>query len=371
MISMKEFAEFNAEATKSTTSTVENAIALKDFILFKVPALNVLLVNHMMSTLKPAQSFPAKVPMSFTALLPDNASANLNMLELKESAITVLLDITMTATLINASANPDSNLLVDSVNPSALLTKPTSMENVNATMDFLSATENALAQDHALLTAILMITVDAASAAQVSQSSMVNAPAINIVDRTDILDMVNAIARKDISGFLELADLVVPMKLSTVLFANALLDIPATSTDYVLNLTSTPTVMITKDTTVNSRLVFASKEPLSSEDNVKPSQAAQPTLTSMVSNAFATLDSSSVDHHASVLKLNSQLAQIMPISMVFHAHAMLVSSKAASQLAPLVKTVLNGTELTASPHQEKIAAPADINSTMFQTTANP
>jgi hypothetical protein len=143
MISMREYAEFNAEATRSTTSTVESAIALKDFILFKVPALNVLLVKHMMSTLKLVQLFPVKEPMNSTAPSLDNASANLNMLELEESAITVLLDIIMIATLINAFASLDSDSLVDSVNLFVHLTKPTSMENANAIMDFLLPMENA------------------------------------------------------------------------------------------------------------------------------------------------------------------------------------------------------------------------------------
>jgi len=137
MISMREYAEYNAEAIKSTTSTVENAIALKDFILFKVPAPNVLLVNHMMSTLKLAQLFPVKEPINSTAPSLDNVSANLNMLELEESAITVLLDIIMIATLINAFASLGSDSLVDSVNLFVHLTKPTSMENANAIMDFL------------------------------------------------------------------------------------------------------------------------------------------------------------------------------------------------------------------------------------------
>lgn len=216
-----------------------------------------------------------------------------------------------------------------------------------------------------------MLTVNAAFATQDSQSSMENAPTIYIVDRMDILDMVNAIARKDTSGFLEPADLVVPMKPSMELYVNALLDMSVTSMDYVLNPTSTPTVMIIRDTTANLRLVFAFKEPLSSEEYVKLSPAAQLMPTSMVSNAFVTLDSSSVDHHASVLMLSSLAALIMPISMVFHALAMSVSSKAASQLVPHAKRELNGTELTVSPHQERTAVPVDIISTMFQTTASP
>jgi len=215
-----------------------------------------------------------------------------------------------------------------------------------------------------------MNTLNAVFATQDTQSSMEFAPTISIVEKTVILDMVNATARKDTSGFLELADLVVPMKPSTVLSVNALLDMSVTLMEFASNLTSTPTVMITRDTTVKLRLAFVFKELLSSEDIVKPFQAAQLTLTSMVFNAFVSLDSSSVDHHASVLKLNSQPALIMPISMVFHALAMLVSSKAASQLVLHARTELNGTELTVSPHQEKTAAPVDTNSTMSQTTAS-
>lgn len=109
MISTKEYAESNAEATKSIISIAENAIVLKDFILFKVPAQNVLQVSFMMSTLKLALLLLVKVLMNSTAQSPDNAFANLNMLELKESAPTAHLDTTMIATLTNASASLDSN----------------------------------------------------------------------------------------------------------------------------------------------------------------------------------------------------------------------------------------------------------------------
>ncbi len=67
-------------------------------------------------------------------------------------------------------------------------------------------------------------------------------------------------------------------------------------------------------------------------------------LTLMVSNASVTLDSFSVDHNVSVFKLSFQPAKIMPISMEFLALLMLDSSKAASQLALLVKMELNGIE---------------------------
>jgi hypothetical protein len=137
-----------------------------------------------------------------------------------------------------------------------------------------------------------MITVNAASAIQDTQSSMENALTISIVDKMDILDMVNAIARKDTSGFLEPADLAVLMKPSMVLFASALLDMSVMSMESVLDLTSTLTAMITKDMTLNSRLAFVFKELLSSEENANPSQAAQLMPISTVFNASATLDSS-------------------------------------------------------------------------------
>lgn len=121
---------------------------------------------------------------------------------------------------------------------------------------------------------------------------MENALTISIVDKMDILDMVNAIARKDTSGFLEPADLAVLMKPSMVLFASALLDMSVMSMESVLDLTSTLTAMITKDMTLNSRLAFVFKELLSSEENANPSQAAQLMPISTVFNASATLDSS-------------------------------------------------------------------------------
>lgn len=169
-----------------------------------------------MSTLKHARSFHAKVLTSTTAKSVDNAPANPNTLESKESAATALQDTTMIATPINAFANQDSDLLEDSVNLSALLTRPTSMENANATMDFLFPTENASTLDLALLTATLMTTATAAFAAQDSQSLMENAPATNTVERTAILDMDNAIARRVTSGSSEPAGPAVPMKPSTV-----------------------------------------------------------------------------------------------------------------------------------------------------------
>jgi hypothetical protein len=59
MIFIKESAEFNAEPTKSTTSTVESVIALKDTTLSKELALNACLVRPIMPSLKLAMLFLA------------------------------------------------------------------------------------------------------------------------------------------------------------------------------------------------------------------------------------------------------------------------------------------------------------------------
>lgn len=215
-----------------------------------------------------------------------------------------------------------------------------------------------------------MITVDAVFAALDSQLSTEFALAINIVDRMDILDTDNAIARKDTSGFLEPADLVVLMKPSTVLYVNALLDLPVMSMDYVLNLTLSPTAIIMKDTILCLKLAFVFKELLSLEVNAKPSQAAQAMLTMMVFNVSVNLDSSSVDHNVSVFKSSFQPAQIMPISMEFPALAMLDSSKAASQPALLARMELNGMESIVSLHQVKMTVQVDINIITFLIIAS-
>jgi hypothetical protein len=60
MMSTKDFAECNAEATKSSTSTVENATVLKDTTLSKEPVPGAWLEKPTTSTLKPAALFPAK-----------------------------------------------------------------------------------------------------------------------------------------------------------------------------------------------------------------------------------------------------------------------------------------------------------------------
>lgn len=221
MTSIKEYAEFNAEPIKSITSTQENVIALKVTILFLELALNVKLEKHMTHILKPAPSPPAKELTNSIAPSTDNAFANPNTLELKESAPTVLLDITMIHTLINASASPDTNKLEDSVSHFAHLTKHTSMENVNATMDFLFITENVSHLDSALLTVTLIRIVDAVFAMMDTQLSMENAAHTNTAVLMDILNSVNAIVKLDSSGFSEVVNHVETTKLTMESFVNA------------------------------------------------------------------------------------------------------------------------------------------------------
>lgn len=74
----KDSAECNAEAIRSTTSTVENATAPMDTTLSKELALDVCLVRPTMSTLKPAASYLAKDSTNTSAKPPSNACANPN-----------------------------------------------------------------------------------------------------------------------------------------------------------------------------------------------------------------------------------------------------------------------------------------------------
>ena len=71
-----------------------------------------------------------------------NVFASLNMLESKVPAPTVLLDIIMILTLINAYANLDTNKSEVSAILFAPMIKPMSTENASVTTDFLSSKEN-------------------------------------------------------------------------------------------------------------------------------------------------------------------------------------------------------------------------------------
>jgi len=219
--------------------------------------------------------------MNSTAPSTDNVSVNQNMSELKESALTVLLDTTMILTQINASANLDTNKSEDSVNLSAHLTKPTSMENANATTDFLSITENVFHPDFVLLTVTLIRTVDAVSATMDIQLSMDSAVHINIVVLMVILNTVNAIVMLDSSGFSEAANHAELMKPTMELSANVWSAMFVMSMASALNLTLSPTAMIMKDTIQQFKLAFVSLELNISEENASLSPLVHPTLTTM------------------------------------------------------------------------------------------
>ncbi len=137
MMFTKESAESNVEPTKSTTLILENAIALKDSTLFKVSALNANLEKFMMTTKENALSVPAKVLTNSTLLPPKHVFVSLNMSVSKEYALTVHLDTTMIVTVTDVSASLVISRKEDFVTPSVPVTKPTSMENANATTEFL------------------------------------------------------------------------------------------------------------------------------------------------------------------------------------------------------------------------------------------
>ena len=87
----------------------------------------------------------------------------------------------MIATAIDVSANLVSSREQDSAKLSALATKPTSMENVNATTAFLYLTANALLLSSAHLTVNLTVLQATVSARQDFQLLEDNVQAINIV----------------------------------------------------------------------------------------------------------------------------------------------------------------------------------------------
>lgn len=181
MTSIKEFAEYNVEQIKSTTSIAANAIALKATTLSRVPALNVFSVRPTTPTHKHAALFHALVLMNTTAIPLSNVSASLSMFVSEVFAPIVLLDITMIATLINADASLASEKKVDSATPSAHQIKPILMVCANATMEPLFTRANVLSPISAPSTATSILKAVAVSAMQVSLSSMGNAAATSTV----------------------------------------------------------------------------------------------------------------------------------------------------------------------------------------------
>jgi hypothetical protein len=137
MMFIKEYAESSAELTKSTTLTQGSATALKDSILFKVFALDVILEKYMMNTKENASSLSAKVSTNSTQLPPKLVCVFLNTSAFKEYVPTARLDTIMIATVTDVFVNLASSREEDSVILSAQATKHTSTENANAIMELL------------------------------------------------------------------------------------------------------------------------------------------------------------------------------------------------------------------------------------------
>ena len=206
----------------------------------------------------------------------------------------------MIATPINAFASLDTKKLEDSVNQCVVVIKLILMENVFATMEKNSSMENVLVSTDAHWTVIMIIQVDAALATVDSLSSMVNAAAINTVDWMDILDMVNATARKDSIGFLDHANHVELIKLSMVLSVNALLATLEMWMETVWNQTLFPTVIRMKDSTQPFKLVSVLKVPNTWKEHAKSFQHALEIHTTMVLIVSVKLDL----HYKTVSVLN-------------------------------------------------------------------
>jgi hypothetical protein len=138
----KESAESNVEPIKFITLTPESATAPKDSTLCKESAQNANLERLTTNTNNNVPLLPAKDLMNSTQLLLKLASVFLNMSEFKEYAPTAHLDTTMIATVTDVFVNLVSSKKEDSVILSVKVTKLTSMENANATMEFLFTMEN-------------------------------------------------------------------------------------------------------------------------------------------------------------------------------------------------------------------------------------
>ena len=102
--------------------------------------------------------------------------------------------------MIDAFANLATKRKEVSVCQSVLLTKPTSTENVNAQLVKASSMGLAELKTNVPLTHTGTKKLNAASATLVSESLMEDVATINIVVKTDILNMDNAIVKMDTSG---------------------------------------------------------------------------------------------------------------------------------------------------------------------------
>ena len=166
MMFTKESAESNAEPTRYTTSTLENATAPKASTSSKVSAPNANLESYMTNTKENASPPSVQVSTNSTQSPPKLVCASLNTSASKEYAPTAHLDTTMIATVTDVSANLATSREQDSVRLSVPATKPMSTENVNATTAFLCLTANALLHSSAHLTVNLTVLQATVSARQ-------------------------------------------------------------------------------------------------------------------------------------------------------------------------------------------------------------
>lgn len=297
MMSTRESAESNAEPTKSTTSTQENAIVLKDTISSKESALNANLEKPIMNTLWLAPLFLARESTNTTHLSPRPASASQNMFVLEEPAPTAILDTTMTPIQIDVFANLDILKRMASATQFAPLTRLMSMENANATMDFLFGKENVLLLKSVPWTHILMSTPDAVYAMMDTPWLEEDAAAINTVDSMDTLNTDNATAMMDTSGSWEPAEHAEPMKDTMALHASATSASPEMLMETALSQQPPLNAISMKDMMKLSRLVFALMELNTSEEDACPSLHALKMLIITVLPASATQDSNFLEEN--------------------------------------------------------------------------
>lgn len=114
-----------------------------------------------------------------------------------------------------------------------------------------------------------------------------------------------------------------------------------------LNLTSSPTVTITKDTIQPSKPAFVLPELNTLEENASPFPLVQIMLTTTVLLVFVTVALSLIMEPVFQPMLLFLLALIMLTSMVFHALAALVSINLVLELVPLAPLELHGTDKLA------------------------
>ena len=153
-----------------------------------------------MNTVKPVILLLVQESMSSSQNQPKPVSVNLNMSRSEEFAPTVILDNTMTHTQINVFVNQDIENIKVTVKLFAPEELPISMENACAPTVCPFIKENVKILNIVLFTLIGIRELNAVFVMLDTESSMENVAVINIVESTDIFNMVNVTAMKDTSG---------------------------------------------------------------------------------------------------------------------------------------------------------------------------